>query len=92
VSDVQTTNMQMSDVQTSDMKTDLRGRAAPREVKFGATGKILGLVAVVVLVGAVGAYVRSTMPAPKPAAAQHVSLNQLPQLPPNPPAQQTQQQ
>lgn len=76
----------MSDVQ-SETRMDLRGRAAPREVKFGAMGKILGAIAVVVLVGAVGTYVRETQPAPKPVAHQHVSLNQLPQLPANPPQQ-----
>ena len=78
----------MSEVQSTNMNMDLRGRSAPREVKFGMTGKILGLLAVMLLVGAVGTYVYETRPAPRHTANQHVSLNQLPQLPANPPAQQ----
>jgi hypothetical protein len=82
----------MSEVQTEIRENDLRGRAAPREVRFGAMGKIFGAVAVLVLVGAVGSYVYETRPQPKPAVNQHVSMNQLPPLPANPPAQpQTQQ-
>jgi hypothetical protein len=83
--------MEMGDIQTTDMPMqDLRGRSTPGEVKFGITGKIIGALVVVVLVGAVGTYAYETRPMPKPQ--QHVSLNQLPELPANPPApQQTQQ-
>jgi len=90
MSDMRTTEMQMGDVQTGEVKNDLRGRSAPREVKFGATGKILGAVAVAILIGAVGTWVKETQPAPKPAAPQHVSLSELPQVPA--PAQQQPQQ
>jgi len=88
MSDVQTSNMQMGEVRSEEVKSDLRGRAAPREVRFGAMGKIAGAVAVIILISAVGTYVHETQPAPRPSAPQHVSLNQLPQLPANPPAQQ----
>ena len=87
--------MQMSEVQTEMRAGDLRGRAAPSEVRFGAMGKIFGALAVIVLVGAVGGYVYETRPAPKPVVNQHVSMNQQYHLPANTPAQQqpqTQQQ
>ncbi|HUO92767.1 MAG TPA: hypothetical protein VMU22_07590 [Rhizomicrobium sp.] len=65
----------MSDVQMND----LRGRAAPSKVQFGSAGKIVG--AILVLIGAcgVGVYAYETRPAPHPK--QHVSLNQLPEVP-----------
>ena len=88
----------MSDVQMINdaspveiQSNDLRGRAAPREVKFGASGKILGAIAVLLLIGGVGAYVYTTLPAQQHHTPQHVALNQLPQMPANPPAQQTPQ-
>ena len=79
--------MEMGDIQTTDMPMqDLRGRSTPGKVKFGITGKIVGALVVVVLAAAVGTYAYETRPMPKPV--QHVSLNQLPQLPANPPASQ----
>jgi hypothetical protein len=55
----------------SDIANDLRGRAKPAEVKFGAMGKIIGAVVVLVLIGAVGTYTYKTMPPPhaKPAVS-----------------------
>jgi hypothetical protein len=82
--------MEMGNVQTTDMPMDLRGRSTPGKVKFGITGKIVGALVVVVLAGAVGTYAYETRPMPKPQ--EHVSLNQLPELPANPPAPQQSQQ
>jgi len=41
---------------------DLRGNAAPIKVQFGMTGKILGALVALGLIGAVGAYAYQTAP------------------------------
>lgn len=61
--------------------SDLRGNSAPLEVKFGAAGKIVGAIVVLIGVCAIGAYVYQTSPShPKQA----VSASDLPSpvLPP----------
>ncbi len=64
--------------------SDLRGLSAPREVRFGSTGKIVSALVVVCALGAVGGYVYSTLPPPQ--AKQHVTNDELPTT--APPAQQ----
>ena len=72
--------LETSDIRMSDVAMhDLRGASAPKKVRFGATGKIIGAVIVLALVGAVGTYAYKTMPPPHPKQA--VSSNELPVMP-----------
>lgn len=71
--------------------SDLRGNSVPGEIKFGATGKIVGAIVVAIGVSAVGVYTYETAPSqPKHV----VSANSLPSpvLPPanSPPARTAQ--
>ena len=52
---------------------DLRGSAAPREVKFGLKGKIIGLVLVAAVVCIVGVFFLNSTPtsASQPLVAHH---------------------